>query len=344
MFGSHKVKIEGELLEKVKQCSDAAGYESIDEFVIHMLEKETKKILPPTRAAHRKKKYRNGCAGWGTSSSVGDLLTIRLPVVSQPVSAVNLSLFTSPLAIVIWVSLVVGLVMVVLFGYTSDQKAIGIAKDQLKAHLLAVRLYRDQIPVVMGSYGKILRGTGRYLKLAFMPLLYVIIPITLLMVQIDRYLGQTPIAVNTPFLLTVKLAGNDGLNDVALELPAEIALTAPAVHIADTSEIVWRLAGAKDGKYEVKINAAGQSATKAVCIGSDLPRISTVRLRGRFWERLFSSAEPALPDNSPIEFVSINYPDRDIEIAGYGMNWIWMFFILSMMAGFIFKELLGIKI
>jgi hypothetical protein len=46
MFGSHKVKIEGELLEKVKQCSDAAGYESIDEFVIHMLEKETNKILP----------------------------------------------------------------------------------------------------------------------------------------------------------------------------------------------------------------------------------------------------------------------------------------------------------
>jgi hypothetical protein len=45
MFDSHKVKIEGVLLEKVKQCSDAAGYESIDEFVIHMLENETKKVL-----------------------------------------------------------------------------------------------------------------------------------------------------------------------------------------------------------------------------------------------------------------------------------------------------------
>ena len=41
MFGSHKVKIEGELYERVKQCSDAAGYESIDEFVIHMLEKDS---------------------------------------------------------------------------------------------------------------------------------------------------------------------------------------------------------------------------------------------------------------------------------------------------------------
>ncbi len=260
------------------------------------------------------------------------------------VAAFNLSLFTSPLAIVVVVSLVVGLLMVVLFGYTSDQKAIGIAKDQLKAHLLAVRLYRDQIPVVMGSYGKILRGTGRYLKLAFKPLLYVIIPITLLMVQIDRYLGAMPIPADTPFLLTVHMTGSDALNDVALDLPPEITRTAPPVHVSSTNEIVWRLAGSKEGKYELKILVAGQSAAKSVCVGSDLPRISTVRLRRHFWERIFSSAESALPESSLIESISINYPDRNIELAGYGMNWIWLFFILSMVAGFVFKEVLGIKI
>ena len=265
--------------------------------------------------------------------------------------AFQFSLLTSPLAIVIVVSLVVGLLMVVLFGYTSDQKAIGIAKDQLKAHLLAVRLYRDQIPVVMGSYGKILRGTGRYLKLAFKPLLYVIIPITLLIVQIDRYLGATPIPPNAPFLMTVHLSDQKvsslasfNLNSVSLDLPLEITMTAPPVHVPEENDIVWRLAGSKEGKYEVKINDGEQSAEKAVCIGSDLPRISTVRLRGHFWERMFTSAEPALPENSPIESISINYPDRNIEIAGYGMNWIWLFFILSMVAGFVFKELLGIKI
>jgi hypothetical protein len=267
------------------------------------------------------------------------------------------SAITSPLAIVIVVSLVIGLAMVVLFGYTSDQKAIGIAKDQLKAHLLAVRLYRDQIPVVMGSYGKILRGTGRYLKLAFMPLLYVIIPITLLMVQIDRYLGQTPLPPNTPFLLTVHLSGQgsgvqpagqpadaDALNAVTLDLPAEVTMTAPPVHIAADNDVVWRLNGSQESKYEVKVVAGGESVAKTVCIGNNLPRISTIRLRGQFWNRLFSSAEPALPQNSPIESISINYPDRDIDVAGYGMNWIWLFFILSMLAGFIFKELLGIQI
>jgi uncharacterized membrane protein (DUF106 family) len=259
------------------------------------------------------------------------------------IAAFQFFLLTSPLAIVVVLSLVVGLVMVVLFGYTSDQKAIGVAKDQLKAHLLAVRLYRDQIPVVMGSYGKILRGTGRYLKLAFKPLLYVIIPIILLMVQVDRYLGQTSIPVSAPFLLTVQLDGG-GLNDVTLDLPPEIAMTAPAVHIPAMNEMVWRLAASKEGKYEVKIAAAGQTVAKSVCVGSELARISSVRLRGQFWERMFSSAEPALPENSPIESIAIKYPDRAVEIAGYGMNWIWLFFIFSMVAGFIFKELLGIQI
>lgn len=47
MFGSYKVKIEGELLERVQKCTDASGYASIDEFVTHMLEKETTKILGP---------------------------------------------------------------------------------------------------------------------------------------------------------------------------------------------------------------------------------------------------------------------------------------------------------
>jgi uncharacterized membrane protein (DUF106 family) len=253
-------------------------------------------------------------------------------------------LLTNPLAIVVALSLVIGLAMVVLFGYTSDQKAIKVAKDQLKAHLLAVRLFRDQLPVVMGSYGKILRGTGRYLKLAFKPLLYVIIPITVLIVQLDRCLGSTALQRNVPFLLTVRATGADVLNGVLLELPPEITMTAPAVRIPAENEIVWRLAAAADGEYEARITVGGQSVEKTVRVSSDLARVSSVRLRGRFLERMFTSGEAALPQNGPIESISINYPERNIEIAGYEINWIWLFFILSMVAGFLFKELLGIQI
>jgi len=249
-----------------------------------------------------------------------------------------------PALLVLGISVVIGLLMVVVFRYTSDQKAIHVAKDHLKAHLLAVRLFQDQLHVVIGSYGRILRGTGRYLRLAFMPLLYVIIPITLLIVQLDRYLGSTGIQVTAPFLVTARVSNPDALNGVSLELPAEITTTAPAVHVPAAREIVWRLAATREGAYEVRVAAAGQSLTKTLRVSPELSRLSPVRLRGHFWERMFSSTESAIPDNSPIESVAINYPERTIDIAGYEINWIWLFFILSMIAGFIFKELLGIQV
>ncbi|MFZ3264721.1 MAG: hypothetical protein WA172_12035 [Terriglobales bacterium] len=260
----------------------------------------------------------------------------------------------SPLAIVVMLSVVVGLLMIVLFGYTSDQKAIGIAKDQLKAHLLAVRLYRDQLQVVMGSYGKILRGTARYLKLAFKPLLYVIIPITLLIVQLDRVLGLTAIHANTPFLLTARLNNPQALDRISIDLPPEITASAPPVHVAADNEVVWRLVASQDGAYQVKITAGDPSATpdvtpsvtKTVRVSSQLARVSPERWRDHFWERVFFSGESALPANGAVESIAVDYPERTIPlgIAGYEMNWIWLFFILSMIAGFIFKELLGIQI
>jgi uncharacterized membrane protein (DUF106 family) len=252
----------------------------------------------------------------------------------------------SPLAIVIILSVVIGLLMIVLFGYTSDQKAIGIAKDQLKAHLLAVRLYRDQLHVVMGSYGKVLRGTGRYLKLAFKPLLYVIIPITLMIVWLDRSLGLTAIQTNTPFLLTARVNNPQALDSVSIDLPPQITASAPPVHVVADNEVVWRLVASQQGAYEVKISAGGQSAVKTVRVSAELAQVSPERWRDHFWERMFSSGESALPSDSAVESISVNYPERNIPlgIAGYEMNWIWLFFILSMIAGFIFKELLGIEV
>jgi len=275
-------------------------------------------------------------------------------------AAAYISWLMSPLAIVIVLSVVVGLGMIVLFGYTSDQKAIGIAKDQLKAHLLAVRLYRDQLHVVMGSYGKVLRGTGRYLKLAFKPLLYVIIPITLMIVWLDRSLGLTAIQTNTPFLLTVKISKSTGFsqigneaddtqeafNDARIELPPEITASAPPVHVSDENEIVWRLQANRDGAFHVKIIANGETVTKTVRVSSQLAQVSPECLRGHFWERMFLSGESALPADGSVDSIAVDYPARNISlgIADYEMNWIWLFFILSMVAGFIFKELLGIEV
>jgi len=41
----HRIKLDDDLLEKVKKCAVIAGYSSPDEFVIHVLEREVAAIL-----------------------------------------------------------------------------------------------------------------------------------------------------------------------------------------------------------------------------------------------------------------------------------------------------------
>ncbi len=210
-----------------------------------------------------------------------------------------------PLVLVVVISLIVGLLMVVVFRYTSDQKAIHIAKDHLKAHLLAVRLFQDQLSVVLSSYGRILAGTGRYLRLAFKPLLFVIVPLILLIVQLDQYLGSMPLQPGQAFLVKVRTDNADSLNEVLLQLPPEMTVTAPAVHVLADNEVIWRVVAQKD---------------------------------------VLVSGEPALPDNSPIQSIEVSYPSRSIYFAWLEWNWIWLFFVLSLVAGFFFKSVLGIEI
>ncbi|MGH9319818.1 MAG: hypothetical protein ACRD21_12755 [Vicinamibacteria bacterium] len=44
MFGSGKIKLDKNLLARVKKYSDIAGYSSVEEFITHALEKELAKL------------------------------------------------------------------------------------------------------------------------------------------------------------------------------------------------------------------------------------------------------------------------------------------------------------
>jgi hypothetical protein len=250
----------------------------------------------------------------------------------------------APLIVVFLLSLIIGLLMVVVFRYTSNQKAIRIAKDHLKAHLLAVRLFQDQIQVVLISYWRIVRSTGSYLRLAFMPLLYVSIPLIFLMVQVDGYLGYAPIEIGQAFLVKVNLKDSTALDQATLRLPPGLSLTAPAVHVPVRNEIIWRVAAETSGRRDLNVEAGSQSFSKSVEVSGGVGRISPVRLADKWWERIFVSAEAELPGNSAIQSIAVNYPARTIAFAWLEWSWIWLFFVLSLIFGFLFKTILRIEI
>jgi hypothetical protein len=44
MFGGGRIKLDKDLLARVKKYSDIAGYSSVEEFITHALEKELSKL------------------------------------------------------------------------------------------------------------------------------------------------------------------------------------------------------------------------------------------------------------------------------------------------------------
>ena len=57
------------------------------------------------------------------------------------------------------VSFLTGILMVLVFRTTSNQAGIKQVKERIKAHLLAIRLFQDQLDVVLRTHARILGST-----------------------------------------------------------------------------------------------------------------------------------------------------------------------------------------
>lgn len=250
----------------------------------------------------------------------------------------------APLLLALATSVAAGLLIVLIFRYTSDQKAIRRAKDELQAQLLAVRLFQDQLRVVLRAYPRILLGTVRYVRLTLLSTLVMLVPLVPLMVQLDRYLGWMPLVPGKPFLLKVRVAAPGALENVGLQLPPGLSQTATPVRVPAENEIVWRVTAEREGSYHADVVVDGQRFSKEVIVADGLVRISAVRWRGHLWRRLLESGEDPLPEGAPVEAISINYLPRNLDLAIAQWNWIIVFFLASVLSALLFKKVLGIEI
>jgi predicted transcriptional regulator len=62
---SHRIRLDDDLMEKVKQCAAKAGYSSPEEFVIHVLEKEVARVLSPDAQVDPEEEVKKRLRGLG---------------------------------------------------------------------------------------------------------------------------------------------------------------------------------------------------------------------------------------------------------------------------------------
>jgi uncharacterized membrane protein (DUF106 family) len=245
------------------------------------------------------------------------------------------------------VSFLTGLLMLVIFRYTSNQAGIKKIKNKIKAHLLELRLYKDSLGLSMKAQGNILLANLKYITHSFKPLLVMIVPVILILIQMNFWFGYESLKPGEQTLLKVKL--EEGYNplqtDLVLEPAPEIVIETPPLRIEEYNEINWRISSQKSGIHHVDVVVAGKKITKTIATDTKpLSKLSPIKYRKKFVDELFYPVEAPISKDFPVKSIEVLYPAKRLNLFGFNVHWLIAYFALSIIFGFAFKGIFKVEI
>ena len=227
-------------------------------------------------------------------------------------------------------SVAVGVVMLFGFRYLSNQPAIGRAKDDIKANLLALKLFKDDLRVMFLCQGRILWAILRLQRHVLTPVLWMALPMLLLLAQMGIRYQWRPLLPGEQTLL--HLVFEEGREKVAiLEPPAGVV--AEVGPVPGGGELTWRLRGSSPGRHALRFQLDGQAIDKELVVGNGLERLSPLRPSRHWTDQLLYPAEARLPAGLGVAQIKVDYPSRPSLLHGSDY-WVLTFFVVSMIAAF----------
>jgi len=243
------------------------------------------------------------------------------------------------------ISAVVGIVLLLVFKYTSNQIAIGRIRDNIKANMLALKLFKDSLAVTMQTQGRIFKGALFLLIHAIRPMAVIIVPVVLLLGQMGLWYQHQPLNPGKEAIVTMAFNCDLGppLSDVAIETAPAAELLAGPVRVLSKREIYWKIKGCENGYNYLIFHIDDQEIEKELAVGDGFMRVSAKR-PGWHWTEILSNPweKPFAPD-SIVSSISIEYPERASYTSGTNW-WIFYFFIVSLVFALIFKPVFKVRI
>jgi hypothetical protein len=247
------------------------------------------------------------------------------------------------------IAAVTGIVLLIVFKYTSNQRAIKRTRNEINANLLALWLFKESAAVAVQAQGRIFLGAARLFVLALVPILVMAIPVTLILGQLSLWYQQRPLTVENDIekgtIVTMTLNGSDDapLPEVSLKPSDAFETVGGPVRIASKREIWWKIIAREKGIHQLHFRVGDESVDKELAVGDGFMRVSTQR-PGWFWtDALEHPAERPLPPDSLVRSIEIDYPERSSGTSGTDW-WLVYWFAMSMVVGFCFRRVLNVNI
>jgi hypothetical protein len=232
-----------------------------------------------------------------------------------------------------------GVLLLIVFKYTSGQRAIKAVRGDIKANLLALRLFKDNIWVTLRAQGRILLGAARLLVLAVVPMLVMLVPVCLILGQISLWYQARPLRVGEEAVLTVTLNGDaeSAWPEVYLQPTNAAEVTLGPVKVLSKRELCWNLKVREDGYHRLAFQVNGQTVEKELAVGDGYMRVSIQRPGWSWSDALLHPAETPFGPDAPVRSIEIEYPQRASWTSGTN-SWVIYWFIVSVVAALLFRR------
>jgi uncharacterized membrane protein (DUF106 family) len=251
-----------------------------------------------------------------------------------------------PLVGLLVVSLLAAVLMLIVFKKTSNQRRLEEVKRQIHACLFELRLFSDDLGAILRAQAEILRHNLRYLGLSAVPMVVMLVPLVLVVAQLQFHYGYRGLRPADEFLVKVQLKEGhaDMRPQAALDAPPGLAVVTPPVWIPSERELAWRLRAERWGDYELKLRLDGREYGKTAQVSRQVRRRSPVRGEPTLLNEVLYPAEEPLPGDSPVAAITVGYPEADVPVLGFAVNWLVLFMVLSIALAFALRKPLGVTL
>ncbi len=253
---------------------------------------------------------------------------------------------------ILFLSILTSFVVLLAYKYFSSPAKIKRAKNQVKASIFAIRLYKDFWKVILGSFFKSLLYVMKYFALNFGVIIIILPLLVPLFVQMDVRYGMRAFKAGEE--IVIKAGFSQDPKSLEIELlesehfkpkmnPVFIDAFKDEEKKKPLREVNWKVEAAAAGDTKIRIKVDGKIFEKSLLIGEHKGALSNKKLRDSSISHIEYPVEKVFPEAGELEFIYIQYPGRSVSFLGISMHWILYYLLLTLIIVLAFKKRFGIE-
>lgn len=279
-----------------------------------------------------------------------DLLARIAAWLNVPANALGKALLAPIGAMPGWLSVTVisvatGWLLLVVFKYTSNQRAIQRVRNDIKANLLALKLFNDSPSVILQAQGRVLRAAFLLLLHSLVPMLVTLVPVSLLLGQLALWYQSQPLRCGEETLVVVKMDGeaDQAGHELSIQPTPAVEVLAGPVQVLSKGEVWWKIRACENGYHRILLHGDGRTFEKELAIGNAFMRSSAVRPGWHWTDILLYPSESPFEPGSLVQTIEVDYPHRLSWTSGTD-SWVIYWFVVSMVAAFCLRPFLKVNL